>query len=166
MPCVLAYLHVYFLHRVYLAAFHNLSEDISLLSLCRCLKYWQIFPRVISLYEILFALKWRWKQNIFLSQSPRRTLDSRSGLTHAHNFNDLPTSMTLKSKMVDNFVLRYVRIYPGVNSRAELVTLAPGLLPELHLAPLAWGLVRKISIDGMYHSKILMSVSINPEIHV
>ncbi len=26
--------------------------------------------------------------------------------------------------MVYNFALRYVRIYPGVNSRAELVTLA------------------------------------------
>ncbi len=36
-------------------------------------------------------------------------------------WNDLPTSMTKKSKMVDNFALRYVRILPGVNSRAELV---------------------------------------------
>ncbi len=26
----------------------------------------------------------------------------------------------------DDFALRYVRIYPSVNSRAELVTLAPG----------------------------------------
>ena len=26
----------------------------------------------------------------------------------------------------DDFALHYVRIYPGVNSRAELVTLAPG----------------------------------------
>ncbi len=33
--------------------------------------------------------------------------------------------------MVDNFALGYVRIYPGVNSRAELVTLAPGLRPEV-----------------------------------
>ncbi len=31
--------------------------------------------------------------------------------------------------MEDDFALRYVRIYPGVNSRAELVTLAPGLFP-------------------------------------
>ncbi len=37
--------------------------------------------------------------------------------------------MTKKSKMVDNFALRYVRIYPGVNSRAELATLAPGIAP-------------------------------------
>ncbi len=29
--------------------------------------------------------------------------------------------------MEDDIALRYVRIYPGVNSRAELVTLAPGL---------------------------------------
>ena len=30
----------------------------------------------------------------------------------------------------DDFALRYVRIFPGVNGRAELVTLAPGLRPE------------------------------------
>ncbi len=29
--------------------------------------------------------------------------------------------------------------YPGVNSRAELVTLAPGLRPERRFAPLARG---------------------------
>ncbi len=33
--------------------------------------------------------------------------------------------------MEDDFALRYARIYPGVNSRAELVTLAPGLRPKL-----------------------------------
>ncbi len=33
--------------------------------------------------------------------------------------------------MEDDFALRYARIYPGVNSRAELVTLATGLPPEL-----------------------------------
>ena len=37
----------------------------------------------------------------------------------------------------DDFALRYVRIYPGVNSRAELVTLVPGLRPERRFAPLA-----------------------------
>ncbi len=42
--------------------------------------------------------------------------------------------------MEDDFALRYVRIYPGVNSRAELVTLAPGLRPERRFAPLARGL--------------------------
>ena len=39
----------------------------------------------------------------------------------------------------DDFALRYVRIYPGVNSRAELVTLAPGLRSERRFAPLARG---------------------------
>ena len=29
-----------------------------------------------------------------------------------------------------SFKLRYVRFYQGVNSRTELVTLAPGLRPE------------------------------------
>ncbi len=29
-----------------------------------------------------------------------------------------------------NFTLRCVRFYPGVNSCAELITLAPGLTPE------------------------------------
>ncbi len=38
-----------------------------------------------------------------------------------------------------DFALRYVRIYPRVNSRAELVTLAPGLRPERRFAPLARG---------------------------
>ncbi len=37
--------------------------------------------------------------------------------------------------MEDDFALRYVRIYPGVNSRAELVTLA-----QRRFAPLARGL--------------------------
>ncbi len=32
--------------------------------------------------------------------------------------------------MEDDFALRSVRIYPDVNSRAELVTLAPDLRPE------------------------------------
>ncbi len=42
--------------------------------------------------------------------------------------------------MEDDFALRFARIYPGVNSRAELVTLAPGLRPERRFAPLARGL--------------------------
>ena len=44
--------------------------------------------------------------------------------------------------MEDDFALRYARTYPGVNSRAELVTLALGLRPERHFAPLARGLFR------------------------
>ena len=43
--------------------------------------------------------------------------------------------------MEDDFALRYVCIYPGVNSQVELVTLAPGLCPEQRFAPLAWGRV-------------------------
>ncbi len=39
------------------------------------------------------------------------------------------------------FTLRCVRIFPGVNSRAELVTLAPGLRQERRFAPLARGLL-------------------------
>ena len=39
--------------------------------------------------------------------------------------------------MEDDFALSYVCIYPGVNSRAELVTHAQGLRPERRLALLA-----------------------------
>ncbi len=48
--------------------------------------------------------------------------------------------MTMKNKMVENFVLRDVRISPGLNSRAELVTLAPGLRSERRFVPLTRGL--------------------------
>ena len=41
--------------------------------------------------------------------------------------------------MEDDFALHYVRIYPGANSLAELVTLAPGLRSERRFAPLARG---------------------------
>ncbi len=41
--------------------------------------------------------------------------------------------------MEDDFALRYVRIYPGVKNRAELVTLAQGLRPERRFAPFARG---------------------------
>ncbi len=46
--------------------------------------------------------------------------------------------------MEDDFAFRYIRIYPGVNSRAELVTLAPGLRPERRFAPLARGISGKV----------------------
>ena len=42
-------------------------------------------------------------------------------------------------RLLMDFSLRCVRIFPGVNSRAELVTLAPGLRPERRFAPLARG---------------------------
>ncbi len=50
--------------------------------------------------------------------------------------------------MEDDFALRYARIYPGVNSRVELVTLAPGLRPERRFPPLARGLYFYQSIDS------------------
>ncbi len=43
-------------------------------------------------------------------------------------------------RLLMDFTLRCVRIFPGVNSRAELVILAPGLRPERRFAPLARGL--------------------------
>ncbi len=55
---------------------------------------------------------------------------------NAHNDENHPTS-TGYYIMEDYFALRYARIYPGVNSRAELVTLAPGLRQERRFAPLA-----------------------------
>ena len=42
--------------------------------------------------------------------------------------------------MEDDFALRYARIYPGVNSRAELVTLAPGLTPGTALRAVGSGI--------------------------
>ena len=52
------------------------------------------------------------------------------------------TIVTRLRSLMD-FSLRCVRFYPGVNSRAELVTLAPGLRPERRFAPLARGLISK-----------------------
>ena len=40
LPCVLAYLHVYFLHEFVLLLFVIYQKTFPLLSLCRCLKYW------------------------------------------------------------------------------------------------------------------------------
>ncbi len=45
----------------------------------------------------------------------------------------------MRPQSLMNFALRCVRIFPGVNSRAELVTLAPSLRPERRFAPLARG---------------------------
>ncbi len=47
----------------------------------------------------------------------------------------------MRPRLLMNFTLRCVRFYPGVNSRAELVTLAPGLRPARRFAPLARGLI-------------------------
>ena len=55
--------------------------------------------------------------------------------------------------------------YPGVNSRAELVTLAPGLRPERRFAPLARGQISQkphpITVyyrPKNFHRKLLISI--------
>ncbi len=50
------------------------------------------------------------------------------------------TIVTRLRSLMD-FLLRCVCFYPGVNSRAELVTLAPGLRTERRFALLARGLI-------------------------
>ena len=50
-----------------------------------------------------------------------------------------PWTIAMRPRLLMDFTLRCVRFYPGVNSRAELVTLAPGLRPERRFAPLARG---------------------------
>ncbi len=52
----------------------------------------------------------------------------------------------MRPQSLMNFALRCVRIFPGVNSRAELVTLAPGLRPERRFAPLARGQTVKTNL--------------------
>ena len=42
----------------------------------------------------------------------------------------LPWNIVTRPRLLMDFALRYVRFYPGVNTRAELVSLAPGLCPE------------------------------------
>ena len=41
------------------------------------------------------------------------------------NYSRMRITMKTVNDRNDDFVLRYVRIYPGVNNRAEIVTLAP-----------------------------------------
>ena len=50
-----------------------------------------------------------------------------------------PWTKVMRLQSLMNFALRCVPSSPGVNSRAELVTLAPGLRPEQRFAPLARG---------------------------
>ncbi len=52
-------------------------------------------------------------------------------------------TIVTRLRFLMDFTLRCVRFYPGVNSRAELVTLAPGLRPERRFAPLARGQFKK-----------------------
>ncbi len=60
-----------------------------------------------------------------------------------------------------NFALRNVRCNPGVNSRAEFVTLAPGLHPERRLAPLARGISLIVFNLCILKLIIIMYMSVN-----
>ncbi len=72
---------------------------------------------------------------VFASSTPdkQHILEISEMTTHARR-----TIVTPLRSLMD-FTLRCVRFYPGVNSRAELVTLALSLRPERRFAPLAWG---------------------------
>ena len=61
-----------------------------------------------------------------------------------------------------DFTLRCVRIFPGVNSRAELVTLAPGLRPERRFAPLARG-IKCPMIRRLYTNEPLSYIPYNEQ---
>ena len=63
------------------------------------------------------------------------------GFQMPHAIFTRPTHLQLAHAQTNSpaVTLRCVRIFPGVNSRAELVTLAPGLRPERRFAPLARG---------------------------
>ncbi len=84
---------------------------------------------------------------------------------HAHAHNDKNRRSSFAHEMEDDFALRYVRIYPGVNSRAELVNLAPGLRLERRFAPLAGGnkneLVDLFTIAFCKHLAILKFKTLN-----
>ena len=53
---------------------------------------------------------------------------------HIYEISEMTTherrTIVTRLRSLMDFSLRCVRFYPGVNSRAELVTLAPGLRPE------------------------------------
>ncbi len=58
----------------------------------------------------------------------------------------------------NHFWIRYAVFFPGLNSRAELVTLAPCLCQERRFAPLAWGLYGKdesCNLIGQFEVRIL-----------
>ncbi len=62
---------------------------------------------------------------------------------HIYGISEMTTherrTIVTRLRSLMDFSLRCVRFYPGVNSRAELVTLAPGLRQERRFAPLAPG---------------------------
>ncbi len=88
-----------------------------------------LLPAFISSQESLVVL-WQYFVSSF---SPfRKPFVFVMIVRHIFEISD-DSRMRITTKSVhdknDYFALRYVRIYPGVNSRAELVTLAPGLRP-------------------------------------
>ena len=63
---------------------------------------------------------------------------------HIYEISEMTTherrTIVTRPRSLMDFSLRCVCFYPGVNSRAELVTLAPGLRPGRRFAPLARGI--------------------------
>ena len=58
----------------------------------------------------------------------------------------------MRLRLLMDFALRCVRFYPGLNSRAELVTLAPGLRPERRFAPLARDYIQYNRVHASSHA--------------
>ena len=81
-----------------------ISSQVSLVVL------WQSFLSLFSPFR---------KPSVFALHVVRHICEISDDSCMRINDENRPTSME------DDFALRYVRIYPGVNSRAELVTLAP-----------------------------------------
>ena len=88
-----------------------------------------LFPAFIS-SQVSLVVLW---QSFLSSFSPFRKLSASVRLFALHVVRHIfeicdDSRMRITTKTVhdrnDDFALRYVRIYPGVNSRAELVTLA------------------------------------------
>ena len=104
-----------------------------------------LFPAFIS-SQVSLVVLW---QSFLSSFSPFRKPSAVFALHVIRHIFEISNDsrMRITTKTVhdrnDDFALRYVRIYQGVNSRAELVTLAPGLRPERRFAPLARGLYLK-----------------------
>ena len=83
------------------------------------------FPALISSQESLVVL---WQSFLSLFMPFRKpSVFALHVVRHIFEISD-DSRMRITTKTVhdrnDDFALRYVRIYPGINSRAELVTLA------------------------------------------
>ena len=77
--------------------------------------------------ETIFKLSYMLFFVVFASSTPDK-----------HPFFEI-SEMTTHPTMTTTFESAMLSFSPGVNSRAELVTLAPGLRPERRFAPLARG---------------------------